>query len=73
MNEHSIVLLVCLVVIVILATLLCAAGWGYLAASQSSDNSVPCSVRSWHTPTTWTCRCASSAAFSTMPTRESAL
>jgi hypothetical protein len=32
MNEHSIVLLVCLVVIVILATLLYAAGWGYLAA-----------------------------------------
>jgi hypothetical protein len=32
MTEHSIVLLVCLVVIVILATLLYAAGWGYLAA-----------------------------------------
>lgn len=32
MNEHSIALLVCLIVIVILATLLYAAGWGYLAA-----------------------------------------
>ena len=32
MTEHSIVLLVCLVVIVVLATLLYAAGWGYLAA-----------------------------------------
>jgi len=31
-NEHLLVLLVCLVVIVILATLLYAAGWGYLAA-----------------------------------------
>jgi hypothetical protein len=32
MTEHSVVLLVCLIVIVILATLLYAAGWGYLAA-----------------------------------------
>jgi hypothetical protein len=32
MTEHSIVLLVCLAVIVILATLLYAAGRGYLAA-----------------------------------------
>jgi type II secretory pathway pseudopilin PulG len=32
MNEHSLVLLTCLVVIVVLATLLYAAGWGYLAA-----------------------------------------
>jgi hypothetical protein len=32
MTEHSLVLLICLVVIVVLATLLYAAGWGYLAA-----------------------------------------
>jgi hypothetical protein len=31
-NEPSIVLLVCLIVIVILATLLYAAGWGHLSA-----------------------------------------
>ncbi len=32
MTEYSLVLLICLVVIVVFATLLCAAGWGYLAA-----------------------------------------
>jgi len=32
MTEHSLVLLSCLVVIVVLATLLYAAGWGYLTA-----------------------------------------